>query len=184
MDTDIFFNKIRKLYLLIFTLSLTIGCCSTAPDLQRGYKNDKDFVKYIESFRNDMGSRVLERDMNKTAIRFGDLEEPTVGLCASMPVLGYSVITIDRKGWENKTELEKMELMYHELGHCVCKIGHSWDFGYYQKTGYGTRSNRRDDGFFEDWCPLSIMYPYTIEDECLKKHWEKYIEDLYNRCYP
>jgi hypothetical protein len=182
MDEDIFFNKIRRLYFFIFFMSVFIGCCSTIPVPKRIEENDKIFVKYLESFKNDMDGRVTDKDFNKTAIRFGNLESPTAGLCASLPVLGYSIITIDRATWDIKTELEKMELLYHELGHCVCGLPHTWEFGEYDKESL--RMGKKEEGFFEDLCPVTIMYPFTIEDECLKKHWQDYIKDLYNRCYP
>jgi hypothetical protein len=179
-------SKNKKLTVSIFFMSLIIGCCSTTPNSADDMEANKELSKYLKSFKEDMGSRVKPSDMKRTGIRFGELEGSTMGLCAYIPIWRHSVVTIDEDGWANYTEAQRMNLVYHELGHCVCGLGHSWEFGGYPEAdddGISASSNEKS-GYFEDGCPASLMYPYVMGEECSKKHWAEYVKDLYNRCYP
>jgi hypothetical protein len=179
-------NKNKKLSAGLILFSLIVGCCSTTPSSIDNDEHNVEFSKYLESFKKDMGSRVKTSDLKKTSIRFGNLKSPEVGLCAYIPIWGHSVITIDRNTWLKYSELERMDLIYHELGHCVCGLGHGWEFGAYPEARLENiiTSYSCDDGFFEDGCPMSLMYPYIMNKDCTKKHWADYTKDLYNRCRP
>ena len=179
-------NKNKKLSIVVFIFSLMVGCCSTTPNPLSNNESHEEFDKYLKLFENDMGSRVTPANMKKTSIRFGSLDGSAVGLCVYIPVWGHSMITVDKSVWENYGEFQKKNLIYHELGHCICGLGHSWEFGGYAEAGSDGvfQSFSRDDGFFEDGCPLSGMFPYVMDEDCAKKHWDDYTKDLYNRCYP
>ena len=62
----------------------------------------------------------------------GDLPGSIIGLCD--PRGKVHVVTVSREFWKKATNLQKEELMYHELGHCV--LGKPHKEGYVLDGGY------------------------------------------------
>ena len=52
-----------------------------------------------------------------------DLYKNRAGVCVRLP--GMFLIKIDRDGWEHSDQHEKMQVMFHELSHCLLKEDHS-----------------------------------------------------------
>ena len=178
-------NKIKRLCVAIFCVSVIASCCSTPINKDENETYDREFAKYVELFKKDMGSKIRPDSFRKVTIRFGDLEDSKTGLCEFIPIWGHSIITIDRQFWKNKDEYKKKELMYHEFGHCICGIAHTWEYGAYPEADGSTKpSGNESEGFFLDGCPQSMMFPYELDTDCVIKHWEEYKKDIYNRCYP
>ena len=80
-----------------------------------------------------------------------------IAICVGNP----PKIGIVRSFWNNFTDIERLILVYHELGHCALHRNHTI-------------------GILEDNCPDSIMYPTFIGRECFDKHYTYYLEELRN----
>lgn len=129
------------------------------PNLQ---KYVDEFVAYGKLYRGpDFKLDIINVDIGPAK----DLWDPfidkgTVGWCK--PFLWPQQIMLDTLYWEDATELEKEQLIFHELGHCVL----------------GREHNDKED---ENGDPISIMHPYTMDDHTYKRHREQYIKDLFTK---
>lgn len=173
----------KKVIILMLILAL-VGRCSHKQKNKDIPAHELD--GYIDSFVRDMSGKVPTTSRNKMSMKFSDLEGNTVGLCTYTDVFGHTRVEFDRKAWNNYSKMERLELAYHEFSHALCNLPHSWEGGIYpeaSKSGIKS-SGLAEDGYYDDFCPVSIMHPYTIEDSCLKKHWGEYIKDLRDRCFP
>jgi hypothetical protein len=158
-------NLIRGMLLILLGFSLQ-------------YKSvDPAFIKYYESFNRDANNQVTSRILDRTSMVFSNLEGDTVGRCY---YLSYSM-EIDEGYWNMISEKRKKNLIYHELGHCVLRRGHTepsgkiWD-SILRSFGIVKSVRRLRDG-----CPGSIMHPNVIDDYCLSKHEDYYTEELFRR---
>lgn len=105
---------------------------------------------------------------NKVTIGFKHINRGSVvGQCSWNP--SFREIDIDINYWNYSTYTSKMSLLFHELSHCYCKRRH--DHG-------------NNPGHFEDGCPTSLMCPTTIEDDCMRAHYDEYSKELFDRCQP
>lgn len=122
----------------------------------------------IDPTFQDLISR-FEKDGNRTikdlVVKFGYISTPggkpgtyVVGECEQG--LGTPTVTILPAYWNSATDLQREELMYHELGHCILERDHV-------------------EEELSDGCPVSIMDPYTIEESCLIAHHAEYIKELF-----
>lgn len=137
---------------LVFGL-LTIGCTIIQTRLDNDLKsNVKDFIK-------DM--KIDKSRLKGYNIGFSDKFTGTIiGVC----FYGFKKIRINLDFWKEETELRRKALVYHELGHCVCRqIVHN--------TVYE-----------EDGCPASVMNAYIADSKCLKRHWNTYVKRLRKNC--
>jgi len=80
-----------------------------------------------------------------------------VGLCATSKIGNSATITISVSYWQEASELERSALIYHEVGHCVFRLGH-----------------------YED-DPTSIMYPYTFREEWLQLMFDSMVDKMMTR---
>lgn len=105
-----------------------------------------------------------------------------VGLCTYGP--NFREIDIDRKYWDSSTESGKIALIYHELAHCYCYRKHDYGDGkeYGDKAEDARKDPDKQDGFFKDKCPISLMFPEVVEDDCVQAHYGEYIKEVFNRC--
>ncbi len=129
------------------------------PDVQQ-YVNE--FVKYGKLYQGD------DFELEPINIDIGvarDLWDPfldrgTVGWCK--PSLKPLEIMIDEDYWDTSTPLEREQLMFHELGHCILGADH-------------------DDSVDENNEPTSLMNSYVVHDKIYSKHREEYIRKLFAR---
>jgi len=113
-------------------------------------------------------------------------EDSIIGLCHYGP--GFREIDLDKNFWDDATETQKKTLAFHELTHCLCGRGH--DYGFMQLYPEASEHRmtflffKREKGYMSDGCPLSIMHPIIISDRCIDKHYNHYIEEMWERCAP
>lgn len=125
------------------------------------------------------------RDYHKTAI----------GLCTYNA--RWREIDIDKKYWKTATWTSKISLVFHELTHAYCYRDHDWAAKHeYQDPRvesvlrlvdpvyYRPSFIREPDGYFNDGCPITIMHPVILDDECMNKHYSRYIVEMFERCQP
>ena len=104
--------RIIKLMCIILIQLLT-GCIENEPR----YRTHPDFFEYIRDFEYDLGTQV-----NVSIIYTEVLSSYAVGTCITYEGSGYRYIKIKKSYWEVINEDQRIQLVYHELGHCQLNI--------------------------------------------------------------
>lgn len=95
--------------------------------------------------------------------------------------LGFNEIDIDFIYWTYvDNTITNQTLMLHELTHCYCDRSH--DYG--KNLNYTTDDSNDKNGFLEDGCPKSIMFPYVLDNNCFLTHYAYYVDEMFERCDP
>lgn len=138
-------------FILVF---LTVKCSYLIPK-----EKSSELDYYVSEFFQDM-------NINRTSFDIGFIDkfhfpfpESVIGVCSG------SVIFIEKPWFTKSSVILKRTLVYHELGHCVCKIiGHD------------------DSKVNENGCEKSIMNTEIPYSGCLKWNWSRYLKDLRKKC--
>ena len=121
---------------------------------------DAVFVKYIKKFNTEMN---MSTNISTT---FGTMKEKYAGVCHSW-TNGHREITINKKHWDNYSDKQREQLIFHELGHCALNREHHNDDTI---TLNGTL------------CPDSIMrskmFNYFEIAYCYNYDYEHYLQEL------
>ena len=153
-----------KVLLVFFMLFSFVGCGKVLDDVF--YRDDTpkkkvshpDFEPYIKTFEQYYGKV-------STPILYGKAEEDEnwVGVCTKWLRSNYREIKVDKFYWENANELEREQLIMHELGHCELDRGHR-------------------DETLDNECPASIMRSYVFYrrelENCYDVDFDYYMEEL------
>jgi hypothetical protein len=144
---------------------------------------DPEIAPYVDDWLYLARGRGLRFDKAVT-VGFKDMGSGTV-VGVTTYGYGFREIDIDENYWHSSTSLGKAAVLWHELGHAYCHRDHDYGDG----TKYGdAESARKDpnkkDGFYEDGCPITLLFPEVVEDDCFEKYYEGYVSELYNRCVP
>ena len=116
---------------------LLLSSCSThrINDPRTVHGVNPAFIPYVNSYlsykKASLGYEI--------PIQFAKLEGDVVGLCTRWST-GYRQIEVDEEFWKGAQDLEKFELIAHEMGHCDLNRDHV-------------------DETYEDGSPVSIMHP-------------------------
>lgn len=148
---------------LIFALMtiLYFQNCSKMFDIQGRSKpeaTDPAFTPYIQEFEHYYG-----RSVNHIPIGFSDLDKRVAGVCyrSTMSSVTFSAhILIDRQYWDTITSYQKVNLIFHELGHCALNRPH-------------LPSNAVIA------CPSSFMFEQILTTACIRSHYDSYIEEMF-----
>lgn len=158
--------RINVSYLAILLL---IGGCGLRPDDKQSieepsdYQSDSTFDTFKDSFSNDTG-----HSASSIAIVFAsDMSDTIAGMCYyynDRTYADYNYIKINSKYWKDYSLLQREQLIYHELGHCVLYKDHN-------------DARNKTTG-----CPVSIMNSYMFSlyesTNCYQKYHSNYISDL------
>ena len=128
---------------------------------------------------------------HKVTIGFKNINHgDVIGLCTS--TWFWREIDLDTAFWDRATKTSRMALLFHELTHCYCGRNHDFALGKDYPDTVEKRMkqafewiNSKDGpipGYLDDGCPASIMYPEILEDECTLKHYNDYIQEMFDRC--
>ena len=141
-------------------------CFQTCAPIDDGWKpasppfqTDPVFYPYINDF--EYYARI---DASFIPIRMNKLQPGTAGMCHKLHIGDVIVavyIEINKSTWENITELQKNNLIFHELGHCALNRGH-------------TSLNN-----YVDMCPSSFMHEAILSDYCLQENYQKYLDEMF-----
>lgn len=156
----------------------------------------KGVDKEIQSIVNDYKRLASLRGIHfkkEITIGFKEIESDSiVGLCHYGN--NFREIDLDKTYWKRSSEDTKITLLFHELTHCYCYRDHDWKEGeiyispqIMELVGkIFTKPFRKkpEPGFYDDDCPLSIMYPSVVSDECVLDHSTEYIKEMFDRCEP
>lgn len=153
--------------IITFTLFTCLGAFQNC-----GIRNDFDvtsnrpnvttnpiFQPYISEFESYYGASVAA-----VPIAFSKLEPTIAGVCHYLKVgngpIEWGYIEIDQEYWKEISEKQKIDLIFHELGHCVLGRDHVTPNGV-------------------EWCPKSFMNPSVMSDYCLENHYDDYIKEMF-----
>ena len=89
---------------------------------------DPVFLEYIEEFKKEFFS------YTNVPVIFKDNTINAIAVCTKWRS-GYREVSIVREYWNKLNHLQKEQLIFHELGHCVLDLDHNsshifLDFGY------------------------------------------------------
>jgi hypothetical protein len=129
-------------------------------------KLDPYFQSFTELTGKDANIRAKLTDTMLPAITMPWAPEGSeiVGMCHPLVLSDLRPeINLNKNYWNAATEEDRLILVWHELGHCLCLAFH-------------------DSSIFEDGCPKSIMSPYVPSRTCIGMHFPEYVEDLQRRC--
>jgi len=113
---------------IIPLLLLSLTGCGTLPfcghfEHFKPYHNpptDPVFVKYINKFNIEMN---MSTNISTT---FKKMDDKYAGICHSWSD-GHREITINKKYWDNYSDKQREQLIFHELGHCALNREHNDD---------------------------------------------------------
>src|ERR1035437_8833584 len=114
-----------------------------------------------------------------------------IGICHRSTPLKF--IDIDTEFWEHASKSSRKFTIFHELGHCMCGRDHDFAEGKEYKEEvvekvlnyiYNRVSFQIPEGYYDDWCPKSIMHPTNNDDSCYEKHYSEYVNEMFERCKP
>lgn len=155
---------------IIFILSLLLGmfqscgpilddnqptCCRTptAP-------SDSAFTNYIGEFEYYHGKKT-----SQIPVYFGDLKEGIAGVCHYFRIgsgpIRWGYVEIDREYWGVISEFQKINLIFHELGHCVLGRDH---------VPFGNSVMM---------CPTSMMYDTVLSTQCMENNYQQYLQEMF-----
>ena len=83
-----------------------------------------EFDKYVELFKTNHYLYRGKHIKKLPPIRFGSLPNKYAGVCLRIP--NNPQIVIDASFWSIYDDLEKEQLILHELAHCALGIDHIW----------------------------------------------------------
>jgi hypothetical protein len=136
---------------------------------------------YVKEFKELAKIQGIIFKSNVT-IGFKGINEPNViGICTAVST--FQEIDLDLDFWEHSTELSRLSLALHEMGHCYCGREHD-----YRGKAYPTPDeiNPRDKstgpGYYKDGCPRSFMFPVILDDSCVVQHYNDYAVELFQGC--
>jgi len=176
-------------------LLATLICCTL---INMGYRSmphydkvDQEIAPYVNEYLYLANLRGLTF-YHKINVGFKDTGDAVKMPPGLVPVgvsnqgLWFREIDIDPEYWRYFTKTGRMALVFHELTHSYCGRGHDYGDGReYGRDGREAIKNpSKADGFFEDECPISLMFPIIISDDCINRHADQYIEEMFQRCEP
>lgn len=145
-------------------------------------RTDPEFKDYSEEWYF-MG-KIKDLDLkNNVRIGFTDIKDRNVaGYCNYG--LFFNEIDIDRVYWKQSNAWEKMNVIFHELNHCACGRDHGYVVNGQKGEYLDTQKHLGSPGFFNDLCPKSLMFPQILDSTCTQKHFEWYIDEMFEQCKP
>ena len=177
-----------KKLILLFTLMFSLSSCATDLELRlsKKYKGvDPELQTYVEEFKALSKGKVTDEHLENFTMGFREYSKGSsvAGTCH----YGVDEVDISIKWWNSwQTPSERLELVFHELGHCILKRGHANKpthdgfLAWMERLGF--KIGMFDaKGFLEDGCPASFMHPYTLGDRCINRHFHYYINELFGR---
>lgn len=145
---------------------------------------DPTFNDFVTEFKH-ISKKTDKRHYEDLSIVFSEKDMgDAIGTCYES--IFYSKIEISKDFWTYSNYIDKQALIYHELGHCVCNLGHtdiSNSGAWYERIIYKIKYWMfGDEEKFKDGCPISWMNSNIVSSDCSYRHFDEYIADIKNRC--
>jgi len=172
-------KTIKVKFILFLLLIFSTASCAEF-SFTKNYKDiDEEMKPYVDEFIFMSQGKVTQKDIK--GLTTGFFEPPsnsaTIGVCN---YLTYE-ISIKESFWKSAGHMDRMEVMFHELGHCVKRRQHTgikddfWHDLLFELGLFKVQDSLRDG------CPSSIMHPYILGWYCFNKHYNYYIDELFLR---
>ena len=129
----------EKLMRILLLILLFLSCASNR------LRYHEAFAVYVAEFEIHLGKQV------NIPINFVKLDKKYAGKCWFG--LRGRYIEINQVNWNDHTDLQKKQLIFHELGHCVLNLSHS------------------PDGLMQSKMPLTHK---------IRENWETWVEEMFN----
>ena len=172
----------KRLFLDLFLILAVTGCSSLmfGQRIIPRYKGvDPKLQPYVNDYLNLAKAHGIVFDKSVT-IGFTDIKSGSI-IGVTNYGLGFREIDIDRVFWQNASTLSKIALIWHETSHAYCDREHDYRGKKYKETdNYSTNSQ----GFYQDNCPKSILFPIISDDECIFIHFSDYENEIFENCKP
>lgn len=120
---------------LVYLVLLVMACfmlssCGRQEAVEAFY-SDPAFTPYVDSFQSDsIKLKGKTQDLNNLKVIFSVenelLSKGLAGFCM-MDVYGKKTVKIEPIVWYRSGEIDRMAIVYHELGHCVLNRDHRND---------------------------------------------------------
>ena len=154
-------NIIPAILIVLFGLSHSPWTDLRTAPRSGVHKKLKLYIQRFEVF----GKIIRGKDFNigEIDMDFGNtkfISSKAVGWCYINKLTKKPTMLVSAKWWKIASELEKELLVFHELGHCILRRGHTT-----QTTQLGV--------------PVSIMYPSVMPDVFYKNYRHYYIFELF-----
>lgn len=180
----------KILFGIILVISLCwVGCAEiTIKTMPEFYGTDYRSDKLLSDFMWLSAQNHITFS-HKVSIGFKHIDQgAVVGLCTNG--LYFREITLDIDFWITATQLGRTALIWHELAHCYCDRDHD-----YNSIPYPDSESERlketirgifykKQGYYSDECPMSLMYPSVVPDECVRVHYDEYTKEIFQNCKP
>lgn len=178
---------------LVILLVFLVSCTTSIYRVFNKHEGvDPKAQQYVDEMVNNGKGKITKKMVKNISVAFVDkmfLAE-TAGVC--WWTLNGNEIEIENRHWRTRSDIGKMSLIYHEMGHCLCNRLHAvevypghWYSGIVNGLGKLLDSLGMIEhiGFFESTgCPASLMYPAVISDYCLVVHYKEYMDEFYSKC--
>jgi len=163
------------LKLLLFLFTSILISCETRMSKD---KIDPAFRPYLDEVIEFSKGELNKNNLRSLKIGFFDNKGSSeVGVCKHI----FNEILIDKNYWARTTEEGRLEIIMHEIGHCVLNRYHTnvkFEFFHDIPFLFNMVGN---EGFLKDGCPSSVMNPFTLNWFCFIKHKNYYQEELFKR---
>lgn len=183
----------------VFLCGLVFGSAVTSINPWNKTKTKPDHVGIVKEIQGFETMYSLEASLhgiyfkNHVSIGFSLIKNrkgkgTVVGLCTYGKK--FREIDVDLKYWNESTWTTKRTLIYHEMTHCFCGRLHTFKNGILDEFYPDAEDIKPgpfymiQPGYLADGCPMSIMYPYVLGDDCVKSHWDLYDNEMFEGCSP
>jgi hypothetical protein len=189
-----------RLFSLLFILTSIASCSTSEPkdiaksDIDFSPKTANTEVDTIKDEYFKIGSKNNILFTKNVSIEFSDIKKGSViGVCSYHK--DSREITLDKNFWTHAKWSDKVALVYHEMTHCYCDRMHDFD----KEKKYTDNTEKsifefifnpkmqgpiKEEGYFDDFCPVSIMHPIIVDDKCFSNHYQHYAKEMFDRCDP
>jgi hypothetical protein len=150
----------------------------------------KELAGYLVSFSKESHGLIKVKDLTDSTYMYEKLaweagKGGTIADCqATFTGVVPFTIHIDRRYWSAVGYLDRWGIIFHELGHCACGLGHvgeksdEWISEFLSDLGFKTAHGYH----YPDGCPISIMHYKVPHGDCIKVHREEYLKELFQKC--
>jgi len=176
-------KTLKYIACLLVVLS-PMSCQHPSIRIKQGNAGISPLLKpYVDDFITLSKGKVTAADVQSIPINFETLSGNTIGICFKF-MSGTKEIIIDPDYFKDIPFIKKKQLIFHELVHCVCNRSHSSSDGDYESFNKEFRFFDPNNiaGYFKDLCPKSIMHPEALNQVCLERRWDYYMEEMFNGC--
>lgn len=141
---------------LMLALS-AVGCAKAQEDV---VEVDAAFQPYLASFLRDAADHGREVEVRSLRVQFGATKNAQERAFCVRSSEAAPTITVNAQSWENSTEAERENTIYHELGHCL--------------LGQGHRASVDGSGI-----PVSLMNPYKLDPVIYESYRADLVSELF-----